>query len=280
MGYRNKRGRNIGLERALQHIEEARELSDQLGGTDNDVKEYFFNLNSKDLKDLLSKYGKKYGPDKKEYAEKIFPYWKSGKTAMSGLVAGRLYDLLPPMMPLEQKYSMIQALWEKYGPKSEKILTFGKDNSIEQLHKEISAYLTNVVQDWEISDNLKKRFDWLSQGDVKLREKLLNHFKDLEKKQILDGLKLKLPVLKDFFIKNDEITKSVKETVVIGNHKLTIKLDDNTKEIIFSDPIPETEYNNNEAVKDYIENKSKFPLWLGVIGLIGFYVILTAIANI
>lgn len=280
MNYKKYRKRNIGLERALQHIEEAKELSDQLGGTDNDVKEYFFNLNSKDLKDLLNKYGNKYGQDKKEYAEKIFPYWKSGKTAMSGLVASRLYNLLPPLMPLEKKYSMVQTLWEKYGPKSEKVLTFGKENSIEHLHIEISKYLTNIVQDWEIIDALKKRFDWLSQGDVKLREKLLNHFKDLEKKQILEGLKLKLPVLKDFLIKNKEITQSIKETVVIGNHKLIIKFDDQTKDIIFSDPIPESKYDNDEAVRDHIENKSKFPLWLGGLGLLGFYVLLTAIANL
>ena len=36
--------RSVGLERALKHIREAETLSSELGGTDKDVKEYFFSL--------------------------------------------------------------------------------------------------------------------------------------------------------------------------------------------------------------------------------------------
>lgn len=50
MAYYNRRGyrrygrgiSDIGLERALQHIREGEELSRELGGTDKDVKQYFF----------------------------------------------------------------------------------------------------------------------------------------------------------------------------------------------------------------------------------------------
>ena len=34
--------------------------------------------------------------------------WKTGKRQMSGLVASRLYSMLPPTMPLETKYSMVK----------------------------------------------------------------------------------------------------------------------------------------------------------------------------
>ena len=199
---------------------------------------------------------------------------------MSGLVAGRLYDLLPPMMPLDRKYSMVQSLWEKYGPSSNKILTVGHNTPTETLVDEITKYLNNVVHDWEIIDDLKKRFDWLSQGDVKIKETLLNHFKDLEKKQILEGLKLKLPVLKGFSKNNEKIDQSVKETIFIGNHKLTIKIDETSEDMIFTDPIPEVRYNNDDAVKDHIENKGKFSLVIGAIGLIGFYLLLSILANL
>ena len=42
--------RSAGLERALQHIEEAKQLTRELGGTDKDVKEYFFSLPTNELK--------------------------------------------------------------------------------------------------------------------------------------------------------------------------------------------------------------------------------------
>jgi hypothetical protein len=48
MSYRYKRY-TIGHKKALQHIHEAEELSQQLGGTDEDVKKYFFSLPPKEL---------------------------------------------------------------------------------------------------------------------------------------------------------------------------------------------------------------------------------------
>ena len=82
-----------------------------------------------------------------------------------------------------------------------------------QIHSHASKYLLKTITDWEVSPNLKKRFNWLSSGDVQIQEKLLNHFKDLEKKQIIDGLKKKMPVLLEFTKSNQDITGSLTETI-------------------------------------------------------------------
>ena len=58
---RGYRGRNQGMERALKHIEEGREFSREIGGTDEDVKAYFFQLNPSELSQILSEYGRLYG---------------------------------------------------------------------------------------------------------------------------------------------------------------------------------------------------------------------------
>lgn len=47
---------DIGHERARQHIEDARRLSAELGGTDKDVKEYFFSLPPHSLRLILDAY--------------------------------------------------------------------------------------------------------------------------------------------------------------------------------------------------------------------------------
>ena len=234
--YRKRYRRNIGLERALQHIEDAKQLSAELGGTDKDVKEYFFNLPKNKLDKLFNSYGKQYGNDVKEYAIETFDSWKSGSRKMSGLVAGRLYNLLPPMMPMETKYSMVKVLWNKYGPKTNKVLNVGGGVNANEIYSEAKNYLIKTVQDWEVHENLKKRFSWLSSGDVDVYEKLLNHYKDLEKVQIIAGLKNKMPVLVDFINKNEAITTSLTETISIVNHKLEIKFNTNKEGISITDP--------------------------------------------
>ena len=169
-------------------------------------------------------------------AIETFDSWKSGKRKMSGLVAGRLYNLLPPIMPIETKYSMVKVLWNKYGPKTNKVLKVGSGVNANEIYSEAKNYLIKIVQDWEVNENLKKRFNWLSSGDVNIYEKLLNHYKDLEKVQIIAGLKNKMPVLVEFINKNENITVSLTETINIVNHKLEIKFNANQEGISITDP--------------------------------------------
>ena len=117
------RGRHRGgRDRALQHIAEAREFSREVGGADEDVKKYFFSLPSNQLRPILDEYEKKYGRKAREYAEEVgLSGWRSGRVTMSGMVKKRLFNLLPPRMPLLAKYSLVENLWNHYGPRSKKI---------------------------------------------------------------------------------------------------------------------------------------------------------------
>ena len=87
-----------------------------------------------------------------------------------------------------------------------------------------------------LSDQIKDEFEvhFSSKGHV--YEKLLNHYKDLEKVQIIAGLKNKMPVLVDFINKNEAITTSLTETISIVNHKLEIKFNTNKEGISITDP--------------------------------------------
>lgn len=72
--YRGRRGgykgRSYGREMAERHIREAIELSAELGGTDQDVKRYFFSLSPDRLRQILEQYGRLHGEPAREYAEK------------------------------------------------------------------------------------------------------------------------------------------------------------------------------------------------------------------
>ena len=83
---------------------------------------------------------------------------------MSGLVASRLYSLLPPRMPLEAKYKLTEVLWRHVGPSSKKTLRVGSDASIDAIVEIASKHIDEVVTEYKIPDKLERRFEWLSSG--------------------------------------------------------------------------------------------------------------------
>jgi hypothetical protein len=114
-----------GQEAARRHIQEARQFEKEMGGTVSDVKKYFFSLKDAELNAVLAAYSRKYGASKEEYARQIFSRWKSGSTQMSGLIAKRLFDLLPPRMPIAKKLELAGNVWHHFGPSSRHHFTVG-----------------------------------------------------------------------------------------------------------------------------------------------------------
>jgi hypothetical protein len=221
--------RSIGLERAKAHIEAARQLSMELGGTDRDVKTYFFGLPASEVRAILEEYGRKYGLQAKEYAQETIPKWRTGRVHMSGLVASRLYSLLPPRMPLEAKYKLTEALWRHVGPSSKKTIRVGSDASVDIIVGVAAKHVDEVVTVYKMPDDLERRFDWLSSGDVEIKQKLLNHLRMMEKALVVDALRAQLPVLVDHLNSpNGKLTHRLAQVAKIGKHELEILLDRNS----------------------------------------------------
>ena len=102
--------------RREQHAQEAKEFSKLVGGTDEDIKQWFFGLSAAERGPIIQAYGDAYGQLRREYAEEAFPHWRSGRRRMSGLVAKRLYSLLPPHMPISARLSLVESLWRHVAP--------------------------------------------------------------------------------------------------------------------------------------------------------------------
>lgn len=213
------------MEAARKHIEEAQEFSDELGGHDADVKEYFFSLRGAQLEKVMGEYGRQYGADKEAYARETLHKWKSGRTKMSGVVAKRLFSLLPELMPLDKKYELAGNLWKFFGPKSTHSYVVGPDTSVDEIESIVAARLAEVVLQYQVPDNLKRRFSWLSKGDVSLSERMLNHFRQQEKDLVLEKLRSELPVLQRHMRESASFTKSMKQTLTIHKHTIEVWLD-------------------------------------------------------
>jgi hypothetical protein len=222
MARRRSYSRNKGLEAALRHIEEARQFTREIGGSDVDVKEYLFSLSGIELDSIFSDYGKKFGQQAENYAREAFPKWKSGRTRMSGMVCKRLFDILPPKMPLEKKYELAENIWKHFGPSSKKSYQIGPNTPILIILETIIKELDDVVTEYSIPENVRNRFNWLSNGDINVKEQLLNHFRQLEKTLVSEKVHLELPVLQKQVKEQADITGDIRSVLQIHKHEISI----------------------------------------------------------
>jgi hypothetical protein len=191
-----------------------------MGGVDEDVKKYFFNLPQGELISALQEYQRIHGRLAGEYAFNTFNSWRTGRRAMSGLVAKRLFALLPGRMPLKDKYMLVESLWKFKGPRSTQHFFVGTDATLEEIHTLIEAHFTNVVQPHTIPSDIVKRFSWLANGDVGLQQQLCNHFASLEQPILLQGLAQRLPLFLQHI--RSSVGTSVVQNFIIGNHEVIL----------------------------------------------------------
>jgi hypothetical protein len=239
MGYYRRRRyrRYSSWDYARRHMSEAAQLSKDVGGTDEDVKRYFFGLSGPQLRPVLRAYEREHGKSARQYAEKTISNWRSGATQMSGAVATRLYKLLPKFMPLEQKYALVESLWTKYAPRSEYSVSFGRNADVRAITETVRNHVNATVNDHTVPDNLKHRFVWLADGDSILMEQLLNYFLERDKK---DAVAVQHAVVSMILpqLQNGDALTDFKREVKIGGHVVHVFFDPRTKEVKLSHGSP------------------------------------------
>lgn len=231
--------RNEGYERARQHILEAEELSQEVGGTDQDVKDYFFSLSPHELRSILQEYGRLHGWAAQQYAEETMPMWRSGQRRMSGLVASRLFRLLPRYMPAERKYALVKSLWEHCSPATSRSAYVGPDLPAQQIAEFARRHFQEVIQAHTISELITRRFDWLAAGDVKLRQELYNYFLQLDMELLTSALPQRLQIIIDQLNDAPNRTARITQRIEIGRHTLDLYFAPTYSGISDHAPVPE-----------------------------------------
>jgi hypothetical protein len=233
---RSYRSRSYGRERALEHIAAAKRLSAELGGMDQGVKAYFFSLSPLELSSVLDDYQRAYGTQAREYAADTIPKWRTSRVQMSGMVAERLFNLLPPRMPLGVKYTLVEGLWHHVGPSSKYRIRVGIDADVAQVIEVAKSKVTEFVVNYKIPENIERRFDWLSAGDVPIKQMLLSHIQEMEKTVVVETVRAQVPVMLEHLHSAGSQTGRLAQIVRVGKHELELLMDKTATGVKIEDP--------------------------------------------
>jgi hypothetical protein len=144
---------------------------------------------------------------------------------MSGDVAKRLFALLPGYMPLAQKFQLAENIWRHFGPSSSHSYRVGPDADVALVAAEVANTLNKTVTEYDIPTNVQNRFNWLAGQDVKIKEQLLNHFRQAEKQLALDKVTAELPVLQRQVREHSAVTRMAKTVLQVYKHQISIWID-------------------------------------------------------
>lgn len=221
----------------MRHIEEARALSERLGGMDKEVKDFFFNLSPDRLSDVLDRYGRKFGEDKRAYAEETFPLWKSGQRKMSGLVAGRLFDLLPPIMPMDLKLRIVEGLFERAGKARTDHVLVPMNADPKEIVQFVDEKCFGYLSDVGIDKSVKRQFDWLSGEDAEVAEQLFKHVTQVNFKMKKAASAAMIGQLDQDRTDHGDTIREVVSTISLRQHDVHIKRTPLANEMRTVDPI-------------------------------------------
>lgn len=154
-------------------VSKRQRLSSTFGGIDRDVERLFLSLDSDELDDLFDFYTEEFGASAGNYARKTYPKWKSGSVRMSGEVAERLLNLLPPLLPYDVRFELVKKLRQTNFRKMSRYVGTSPELWVDAL----LPVIDEVVKHGEtanLSEDLKQRLAWLADGDTEAAEKMLS----------------------------------------------------------------------------------------------------------
>jgi hypothetical protein len=117
--------------------------------------------------------------------------------------------------------------------------------------------MDDVVIHYTIPSPLEKRFDWLSAGDARVKQTLLNHFQQHEKTLVVEGARLQVPVMLEHLRGNAGLnTHRLAQILKIGNHELELAVDKNGSGVRLVEPYVARPHANDSQTSSQAQSSS------------------------
>lgn len=146
-------------------------VSTAFGGIDEEVREAFFDLQPAKLDAVLGNYGRRYGDSARQYAERIYPRWRSGSVQLSGQTLERLLEIVPPFLSFETKLRLYRTVRDAHRKREEAVVYVSDADDLPN----VSAIVERIVErarSQPLPPHVDARLVWLSHGDGLLARRL------------------------------------------------------------------------------------------------------------
>lgn len=141
-------------------------------------------------------------------------------------MAERLFNLPPSFMPLQDKFSLAESLWNALAPTSTKDLLIGAKTLSTEISIALDDYAKDIALHWELPSEMQQRFKWLSGGDVEVNEKLNRHLREINRDVAVDHAKDAIPALMNVInsLPSNQVGLA-SHAITIGKHKIRVHLE-------------------------------------------------------
>jgi hypothetical protein len=197
-------------------------MSSSIGGIDDDVKQIFLNLPLEKLILVFRLYGQRYGVGAQSYAQSTYYSWRSGRVRMSGMVAGRLLNLVPPVLDPAQRFELVKKVRNAHLRKERKQISC---HPTDWRHKvaPIVAQFIATSQNVKIPQYVLDLVCWLADGDAAAAQRLLAAAEQEEAAVRLHFLEAEFKRI-DFMLQNIEATKRISHTIELPQGTITVSI--------------------------------------------------------
>ena len=163
-GYRYRSWRYVNREPSKYKV-----LAGLFGSVITDIKTIFLSLDADALDELLSDYGSIHGKNAEMYARNTYAKWKKGATRLSGQTMERLVELLPPYLPSEERFRLLEKLLAHHKlPKKHVLVRINIEapsSGFEQAEQVISS-LEHTTMLANLPANVMRAATWLYDDDA------------------------------------------------------------------------------------------------------------------
>ena len=153
------------------------------------------------------------------------------------------------------------------GPRSHKALRIGPDATVEEIVAKTRYHVMETVRSYTISESLEQRFKWLSMGDVKVQQELMNRLLDMEKQQAVELTRFQIPVMLEHIRNNAGYTRRLAQVLEIGSHKFEMVYDKAALGVALEAPVS---FSRASSLSPSSEKNLTWIFWL-IVGLLILY---------
>jgi hypothetical protein len=197
-------------------------MSSSIGGIDDDVKQIFLNLPPEKLGLVFSLYGQRYGGGAQSYAQTTYYAWRSGRVRMSGMVAGRLLNLVPSVLDPAQRFELVKKVRSAHLRKERMCISCHPTNWRHKLAPVIAQFIA-ASQNVQIPRYVLDRVCWLADGDATAAQRLLAAAEQEEAAVRLRFLEAEFKRI-DLMLQNIKATKRVNHIIELPQGTIAVSI--------------------------------------------------------